>query len=109
MAGKVSETSGGPMADDGRGARLPLLMSWWTICSAIFYLYLAPTLAMAFGSVNAIIGIVLTVITYSLLASVFARRSIETGYSVELFSERIFGRIGAGWRPSCRPSAFTAT
>lgn len=97
MAGKVSKTSGESVADKERGGRLPLLMSWWTICSAIFYLYLAPTLAIAFGSVNAIIGIVMTVITYSLLASVFARRAIETGFSAELFSERIFGKIGAAF------------
>lgn len=95
MAGSVAERPAGPVCDSERGARFPLLMSWWTICSAIFYLYLAPTLAVAFGSWNAIIGIVLTVITYSILSSVFARRSIATGFSAELISEQVFGRVGA--------------
>jgi hypothetical protein len=97
MAGSVSNSTGGPVSDEGRGARFPVLMSWWTICSAIFYLYLAPTLAVAFGSANAIIGIVLTVITYSLLAPVFARRAIETGFSAEHLSERVFGKVGAAF------------
>ena len=77
MAGSISSSAGAAVSDGGRGARMPLLMSWWTICSAIFYLYLAPTLAVSYGSWNAIIGILLTVATYSALASVFARRSSD--------------------------------
>lgn len=97
MTGSVSNSAIGPVAETARGTRFSLLMSWWTICSAIFYLYLASTLALSFGSRNAIIGIVLTVITHSLLASIFARRAIATGFSAEMFSEHIFGKVGAGF------------
>lgn len=95
MAARVSEVPGGPVAESERGGPLALLMSWWTTCSAIFYLNLAPALAVTYGSRNAIIGLVLTAVTYSFLAPVFARRAIETGLSAELISERIFGSAGA--------------
>jgi hypothetical protein len=94
MAGSISGSAGGTASEE-RGGRISLLMSWWTICSAIFYLFLAPTLAIAFGSWNAIVGIVLTVITYSVLAPILARRAIATGLSAQLMSEKMFGKGGA--------------
>lgn len=95
MAASISGSTDEPTSGDERGGRLALLMSWWTICSAIFYLFLAATLAVNFGTSNAIIGIVLTVISFSVLAPLLARRAIETGFSAQLLSERMFGKTGA--------------
>ena len=32
---------------DGRMGRLPLTMAWWSVCSAMFYLVVAASLALA--------------------------------------------------------------
>lgn len=79
-------------------ARMPkggLTMAWWGVCSAMFYLVVAATLATAYGARNAIIGIVLSVITYGLINGILSRYAIRTGLSVALFSRTLFGTVGA--------------
>ncbi|RMC32020.1 purine-cytosine permease family protein [Paracoccus alkanivorans] len=104
MAGTISNTaderqglefSDQPVPPDQRMARMPLTMAWWSVCSAMFYLVVAATLALAYGSVNAIIGIVLSVIAFAAVNAVLARHSIRTGLSVSLFSRILLGRTGA--------------
>lgn len=72
-----------------------LTMAWWGICSAMFWLVVSATLAMTFGTRNAIIGLLLSVITYAAINAVIARYAIKTGLSVALFSRVLFGRKGA--------------
>lgn len=89
------EYSDQPVPPDQRMARLPLTMAWWSVCSAMFYLVVAATLALAYGSVNAIIGMVLSVITFAAVNAVLSRHAIRTGLSVSLFSRILLGRTGA--------------
>mgnify|MGYP002651773241 CR=1 FL=1 len=70
-------------------------MAWWSVCSAMFYLVVSATLALAYGSVNAIIGLVLSVIAYAAVNAVLVRHAIRTGLSVSLFSRILLGRTGA--------------
>ncbi|WP_255854353.1 purine-cytosine permease family protein [Marinobacterium rhizophilum] len=72
-----------------------LTMAWWAICSAMFWLVVAATLAMNFGTLNAIIGLVLSVITFGVVNGIIARYAIKTGLSVALFSRVLFGHLGA--------------
>ncbi|SIS99503.1 purine-cytosine permease family protein [Paracoccus saliphilus] len=105
MAGTINNTmdeqtqglefSDQPVPPDQRMARMPLTMAWWSVCSAMFYLVVAATLALAYGSVNAIIGMVLSVIAFSAVNAVLSRHSIRTGLSVSLFSRILLGRTGA--------------
>lgn len=85
----------GPVPPEGRMSRFALSMSWWTLCSAVFYLYLAPALALSFGTVNAIIGMLLSVLCYAVIGRVYTRRAIRTGMSVEMISTAMFGKRGA--------------
>lgn len=50
---------------------------------------------MAYGTVNTIIAMVLTVVTYGLINSVLSRYALKTGLSVSLFSRVLFGKAGA--------------
>lgn len=84
-----------PIADSARSTRGSLTMAWWGVCSALFYIFLAATLAVAYGTVNTIIAMVLTTITYGLINSVLSRSAIGNGLSVSLFSRVLFGRAGA--------------
>lgn len=103
MAGSINNTdtsqglefSDQPVPHSQRMARMPLTMAWWSVCSAMFYLFVAATLALAYGSVNAIIGMVLSVVAFSAVNAVLARHSIKTGLSVALFSRILLGRTGA--------------
>lgn len=89
------DTATHAISDADRTGRLSLTMSWWGVCSALFYIFLAATLAVTYGSVNTIIAMVLTVISYGLINTVLARYALRTGLSVSLFSRILFGRAGA--------------
>lgn len=78
-----------------RMTRGSLSMAWWAICSAMFWLVVAATLAMNFGTINALIGLGLSVVTYGLINAVITRYAIKTGLSVALFSRVLFGKVGA--------------
>ncbi|TDR31849.1 purine-cytosine permease family protein [Hydromonas duriensis] len=81
--------------DDMRSSRSSLTMAWWGVCSALFYIFLAATLAINFGTQNTIIGMLLSVVAYGLINSVLTRYAIKTGLSVSLFSRILFGKVGA--------------
>ncbi|SNT74050.1 purine-cytosine permease family protein [Paracoccus seriniphilus] len=100
MAGNMEATenlefSDRPVPHDQRMGRLPLTMAWWSVCSAMFYLVVAASLALAYGSRNAIIGLLLSVIAYGAVNAVLSRHSIRSGLSVSLFSRILLGRAGA--------------
>ncbi|WP_249314402.1 purine-cytosine permease family protein [Pseudomonas fluorescens] len=75
--------------------RLSLTMAWWAVCSAMFYIVVGASLALSFGARNALIGMVLSVISYGLVNSVLSRFAMRSGWSVALFSSVLFGRTGA--------------
>lgn len=89
------DTATHAISDSARAGRGSLTMAWWGVCSALFYIFLAATLAVAYGTVNTIIAMVLSVVSYGLINSVLARYAIATGLSVSLFSRILFGKAGA--------------
>lgn len=89
------EFSARPVPADQRMGRMPLTMAWWSVCSAMFYLVVSASLALAYGSVNAIIGLVLSVVAYAAVNAVLVRHAIRTGLSVSLFSRLLLGQSGA--------------
>ncbi|WP_219061775.1 hypothetical protein [Pseudomonas sp. UMAB-08] len=48
--------------DTHRMSKNSLTIAWWGICSAMFWLVVSATQAMTFGTKNAIIGLVLSVV-----------------------------------------------
>lgn len=84
-----------PVPHDRRVAKMPLTMAWWGVCSAMFYLVIAASLALAYGARNAIIGMVLSVISYGIINGILVRHSIRTGLSVSLLSRSLLGQGGA--------------
>ena len=84
-----------PVSADARMGRLSLTMAWWAVCSAMFYIVVGASLALSFGARNALIGMVLSVISYGLVNSVLSRFAMRSGWSVALFSSVLFGRTGA--------------
>jgi purine-cytosine permease-like protein len=78
-----------------RTRRWSLAMAMWAVLSALFYLYISVAVAQAVGTVNATIGMVLSVGVYGVINYVIARQAIRNGLTVGLLSLRIFGGFGA--------------
>lgn len=100
MAGTVQssenvDTATHAIPDSARATKLSLTMAWWGVCSALFYIFLAATLAVAYGTVNTIIAMLLSVVSYGLINTILARYAVRTGLSVSLFSRVLFGKAGA--------------
>jgi purine-cytosine permease-like protein len=82
-----------------RSGRGSLAMAWGSLFSAIFWLYIAAIVAVAVGTTNAIIGIVLSVLAYGAIAYALANYASRTGLTVALLSRRLFGYFGAALAP----------
>lgn len=102
MAQKITDVSEAeldysrnPVPEEGRMPRFALTMAWWSCCSAMFYVVVAATLSAAYGTVNTLIGIALSVVTYGAVNAVISRYAIRTGSSVSLFSRILFGTTGS--------------
>lgn len=99
----------GANADDGTGfvperethrdvdriPKLSLMMGWWSLVSAMFYVYIGALVASFVGVTNAVVGLVLTVAAFGLVNKVLSQYAIRTGFSVELLSKVLFGKVGA--------------
>jgi purine-cytosine permease-like protein len=75
--------------------RFKLTMAWYAVMTAFFYMYFAAFIALAYGTVNALIGIALTVVAYALINTVITRVASTSGLTVALFSRSMFGFVGA--------------
>jgi purine-cytosine permease-like protein len=75
--------------------RFKLTMAFYAVATAFFYMYLAAFIALAYGTVNALIGIVLSVAVASVVGGIIARTAAESGLTVALFSRSMFGFVGA--------------
>ena len=75
--------------------RVKLTMAWYGVATAFFYMYFAAFIALAYGTVNALIGIALTVVAYTLVNTVILRTATISGLTVALFSRSMFGFVGA--------------
>ncbi|MBP8265025.1 MAG: allantoin permease [Zoogloea sp.] len=102
MAGQISVDEGDldysatAVPSNKRMPRLALTMVWWAVCSAVFYIVVGAAMALNFGTRNAIIGMVLSIVAYGIINAVLSRYAIRTGLSVALFSRVLFGYVGAG-------------
>jgi purine-cytosine permease-like protein len=92
---KTQDLTNIPVPDEAKMGRLSLTMAWWAVCSAVFYIVVGASLALSYGTQNAIIGMVLSVISYGIVNAIISRYAIREGLSVALFSRRLFGSIGA--------------
>ncbi|GHB87951.1 allantoin permease [Streptomyces umbrinus] len=86
------ENGGSPA---GRIPRLSLMMGWWSLVSAMFWLYIAGLVASVVGFTNTVIGLVLTVAVYGLVNKALAGYAIDTGFGVERLSQLLFGKVGS--------------
>lgn len=80
------------------GARVPkwqLAMSAWSTVSAMVWLFYGALVASLYGTHQALIGIGVSVVLYTLGTQFFVRWAAKTGLSSALLSRRMFGVVGS--------------
>lgn len=95
VPGDDLDYSAEPVPSAARMSAGSLSMAWWAVATAMFWLVLSATLAVQFGTPNALAGMLVAVVVYAGIARVLSRYAIKTGLSVALFSRVLFGYHGA--------------
>ncbi|MGW1028003.1 purine-cytosine permease family protein [Streptomyces sp. NPDC002577] len=78
-----------------RLGRWQLTMSYWSLLSAMVWLFYGALAASLYGTADALIAIGVSVVTYSLINAVFTRWGLRSGLNSTLLSRRMFGVLGA--------------
>jgi purine-cytosine permease-like protein len=78
-----------------RVGRWQLAMSFWSILSAIAWLFYGALVAGLYGTTNAIIAMVVSIVVYSAVNILLARWGMRSGLNSTLLSRRMFGVLGA--------------
>ncbi|GAB4098374.1 permease [Sinomonas halotolerans] len=81
-----------PPARMGRGS---LAMAWYGLVSAMFFIYIGAALALAYGTVDALVGLALTILVYGAVNKVLSGYALRHGLTVHEFSRTLLGRTGA--------------
>ncbi|MGI5218151.1 purine-cytosine permease family protein [Nocardia sp. CA-290969] len=72
-------------------------MAWFGLMSAMFWVVVGSTVTLSVGTVDTLIGIALSAVSYGAINSIVARYAARTGTSVSLFSRALFGRVGSAF------------
>lgn len=76
-------------------SRGSLSMAWWGCSSALFSVYVGAAMAVAYGTVQALIGLTLTIVTYSVINAILCKYAINNRTTVALFSRTVLGTAGS--------------
>lgn len=79
---------------DARMSSGALMMVWWSQCGAMFYLIIGAALALTYGTLNALIGMLVSVVLFSLINGLLARYAVRTGLSCSALSRAMLGASG---------------
>jgi purine-cytosine permease-like protein len=78
-----------------RVGRWQLTMSFWSLLSAMVWLFYGALVSSLYGTKNAIVAIVASVVVYSIVNILFAKWGMRSGLNSTLLSRRMFGVVGA--------------
>jgi len=81
--------------DDDQMSRGSLAMAWYGVASAFFFVYIGAAMAVAYGTVNAVIGLILVIASYGLINRVLTKYAIDNRTTVAKFSRTILGTAGS--------------
>jgi purine-cytosine permease-like protein len=80
-----------------RSGKLSVSMAWCGLMSAMFWVVVGSTVTLAVGTIDTLIGIALSAVTYGAINRVASRYANRTGTSVSIFSRALFGRAGSAF------------
>lgn len=79
----------------GRVGRWQLTMSAWSTLSAMVWLFYGALMAGLYGTEQALIGLGVAVVLYSVVTPLYVTWAARTGLSSTLLSRRMFGVVGS--------------
>lgn len=82
-----------------RQSRSSVLSGWWSIASAMAFLYYGALAANLAGTQQALIGLAVVIVVYSLLGAIASNASLPRGLNSMLISREMFGVRGAALTP----------
>lgn len=82
-----------------RRSRLAVLGGWWSIASAMAFLYYGALAASLAGTRQAFIGLTAVIVVYSLLGALLSNVSMKRGLNSMLLTREVFGVRGAALTP----------
>ncbi|BCT77813.1 allantoin permease [Sinomonas cyclohexanicum] len=94
-ASPIQQSTPSPTVPDTRMRRGSLAMAWYGLVSAMFFVYIGAALALAYGTVDALIGLALTIVVYGAVNKVLSAYALRHGLTVHQFSRTLLGRAGA--------------
>lgn len=94
MMPPVTDNAAITLPESARIGRWPLTMMWWASCSAIAYLFLGVQLATKFGTLNALLGMILAACVVGCMGAVLAAHALRAGASSSVLSQVMFGTRG---------------
>ena len=78
-----------------RVGRWQLNMSFWSLLSAMVWLFYGALASTLYGTRDALIAIAISVVSYSLMNGLYSRWAATSGLNSTLLSRRMFGVVGA--------------
>lgn len=81
--------------DEEQMSRGSLAMAWYGVVSAMFFVYIGAVLAVAYGTVNALVGLALAIVAYGVINSIITKYAISNRTTVAQFSRTILGSGGS--------------
>lgn len=81
--------------DEDQMSRGSLAMAFYGVASAFFFVYIGAAMGSAYGTANAIIGLVLTIAAYGIINAILSKYAINNRTTVAQFSRTILGTAGS--------------
>jgi purine-cytosine permease-like protein len=93
----VDDFAGHVVPPTWRSSRGSLVMAWFSVCSAMFWIVFAGTMSLLVGTRDSVIGMVLAAVVISAVSFFVSRYAARTGISLGMFSRRILGFWGGAF------------
>lgn len=94
-AQRTEDYSNHVVPQSARVGKWQLAMSYWSLLSAMVWIFYGALVASLYGTKDAIGALVVSTVIYSVWNYFFARWSIRSGLNSTLMSRRMFGVIGS--------------
>ena len=88
------ERAGAALDVARRMSRFRVTMAWWGCASGMVFVFLGADLALLYGTVNALIGMVAASMLFGAIGGKFAGYAVRTGSSSSVLSQVMLGRRG---------------
>ena len=88
-------TAENPATENTKMGAGSLSMAWYGLVSAMFFIYIGASLAQAYGTIDTLIGLAITIVLYGAINRILAGYALKHSLTVAQFSRTLLGSKGA--------------